>query len=190
MRPPYKGISSGKPNPVILGRKFCPGCGRWRPAHDFGAHAKAPCGLRSWCSTCQRVLNREIAARRTPEQVARRAEYHLIWQEGRRRRLGIEARQFRNRASVIDQVEFVFLPTAPLLAAIERLIPFDEYRLLCARAEVPERSLFRWRTGESQWVRLDVADRMAIALGSSLAEVWGDTPTYKFPQPPSKRRAA
>jgi hypothetical protein len=158
-------------NPIVLGRKFCAGCGRWRHVVDFALHKGRP---RPRCCACQRAYQRAWHANATPEQRDRQREYSRIWQEAKRREAGIAPRNFHHRRSVIDKVEFVGLPPEPLLAAIDGVGLPDI--VLCAAAGVPPRSVYRLRVGESRHVRLDVADKLAHAIGVPLWFIYGDTP--------------
>ena len=157
---------------IVLGRKFCAGCGHWRHVCDFGYLNKR--GLRARCRVC---WNREAQQRRraaTPEQRERWREYWRFHQEAQRRRNGIPERNFHNRRSVIDRIERILLPTAPLVKLLE---PYRDDELLgelSRRAGVPERSITRLLSGESAQVRIDLADKIAVALGMPSALIYGD----------------
>ncbi len=50
MRPAYFGLRIGAPvayraNPIVLGRKFCAECGRWRQVNDFSPAKRRGGGL-------------------------------------------------------------------------------------------------------------------------------------------------
>jgi hypothetical protein len=52
-------------NPVVLGRRFCSACGRWRLLLDFGVGrympgTDTPAYFQAHCRTCQRVRNRIV----------------------------------------------------------------------------------------------------------------------------------
>jgi hypothetical protein len=174
VRPPYRGLRKGVPNPVVLGRKFCSRCGRWRPAHDF---ALRPVGkLTVWCTTCQRVSNRAALKRKTPEQRELRREYERIWYEVQRRRQGIPARP-RLRPSAGGRV---FLPREPLVQVMEWFVlvqranghPDFGWRTFAEMVGRDEHSLFRLRTGESRRVTQDLADRIAVAMNIPLSMIY------------------
>lgn len=168
MRPAFVGLRSGIPNPVVLGRKFCPQCGRWRPISDYGAQVqRGQVGLRSWCGACQRKSNRLSIARRTLEQITDRREYHRIWQEGKRRRAGIPQRNWTRALPP----EAIYLPPQPLLDAMDGFVngQDDGWEALARASGIHQRQMFRLRTGESTRVRLDVADKLAVAMNIPLA---------------------
>ena len=77
----------------------------------------------------------------------------------------------------MDKVQFVGLPTVPLVSAIERVGLADIE--LGAVAGVPPRSVFRLRQGQ-ELVRLDLADRLAQGLGIPLAIIYGDQPAISI----------
>lgn len=158
-------------NPITLGRKFCAECGRWRQAIDFAPQRGTP---RARCRVCVRALARDRWRKRTAEEIARSREYGRIWHEAQRRLAGVPPRQW-NRQTVIDKLEYVYLPLAPLLAEIERQYPGGVgVGDLAQLAAVPERTIFRLRTGETHRVRLDVADRLAMALSVPLAVLYSE----------------
>jgi hypothetical protein len=180
MRPAFSGLRSGAPNPIVLGRKFCPRCGRWRFVCDFGMTRRGSrLVARSYCTTCQTRSTQRALARRTPEQIARRREYHRIYAEVRRRARGTKPRRFnydrankRRRVTVVDHPEYLFLGPDPLLDEIERWP--GTHRQLAQLAGVPERSLDRIIHGDVRHVRLDVADKLAVALGIPLSLIYVD----------------
>jgi hypothetical protein len=187
MRPAYSGLGKGVPNPVVCGRKFCSKCGRWRPVSDFrpwpwhkprvgsGIGRKpSASGLSAACVNCGNRARREQRQAWTPERVALEAEYHRFYSDARRRRAGARRYQ-RRRASVVDRIEKVGLPVEPIARELARLDDGD-FATLAARADVSERALYRYRYGESRHVRIDIADRVALALGLSLFELYGDAP--------------
>jgi hypothetical protein len=58
---------------VVLGRKFCPQCGVWRPVHDFAArylYAERPPDLHSYCKACTHRLAEVRRARERLDPVA------------------------------------------------------------------------------------------------------------------------
>lgn len=175
MRPAWSGFRSGRDNPVVCGRRFCPQCGRWRlVATEF--HRFRSGALASWCRTCRRVANRAAAGRRTERQRELRREYQRIWMEGHRRKQGIPPRRFdyspdnpRRRRTPIDNVERILLPRDPLIAEIHRFTRGRDLAELVRCSGVEERTIRRILTGESAHVRLDIADRLTTALAVPLA---------------------
>jgi DNA-binding CsgD family transcriptional regulator len=179
-RAPYWGLHAwGGAVDVVLGRKFCPGCGRWRHVVDFAPHPSHP--DRPWprCETCVRLTARHYWANLSPETRADRREANRFREEGRRRRRGARPRDFKSRPSVIDKREAVYFPVEPLrdeLAAWEAQFEGVEHDAvagppwgtLAALAGVPDRSLYRVRL-QSRKVQIDVADKLAVALGVPLA---------------------
>jgi len=184
-------------SPVVLGRKHCAGCGHWRHVCDFGWHKGR---LRPRCRACTRIYNRAWHANATPEQRERIREYARIWDEVKRRERGTEPRKYQRHRTVVDRPEYAFLPTAPLANAIEAyLIDLEGTGLgsgdagfgirgLAARAGMQERSVRRV-LGESRHVRIDLADRLALALGLHLALIYGDTPLI-YDLDPRRAKAA
>jgi transcriptional regulator with XRE-family HTH domain len=166
-------LGMGRPNPVICGRKFCARCGRWRHVVDFRPRRDAKTGLTSYCDTCLRVVGRETRAARTLEQRERNREYQRIWGEGKRRRVGI-----RRREEVLAKrplrTERILLPIEPLVALLAPYRDDGELTTLARRAGVGERSLGRLLSGESMRVRIDLADKLAVALGVPSALIWRD----------------
>jgi hypothetical protein len=73
------------------------------------------------------------------------------------------------------------LDPAPLLALLDR-VPIGELGALARRAGVSERAIRRYRTGESRHIDLDLADRLALALGSHLSLIYDDTPADPLPK--------
>ena len=192
MRPAYHelGIRGGGRgrllrNPIVLGRKHCVGCGRWRHIVDYALHKGRP---RPRCRACQRAYQRAWHRQMTPDQRERQREYFRIWQEAKRREAGIAPRNFHHRRSVIDKVESVGLPPEPLRAVIEGLGLPDI--VIGAAAGVPPRSIYRLRVGESRHVRLDLADKLALAAGVPLWVIYGDTPVVPIAVPPQLRAAS
>jgi hypothetical protein len=181
-------VHRGMRNPIVLGRKFCAGCGHWRHVCDFRPRPRnTGSGLASRCRACERISNRQIYARRSSEVRARYNEYHRIWSEVQRRQTGIPPRS-SGRRSVVDRAEYRFLPAGLLVAEVHRYLAHPPpgmgiadlgYGLegLGRRAGVPARSITRLLRGESRHVRIDLADKLCVALGLTLALVYGDTPT-------------
>jgi hypothetical protein len=117
------------------------------------------------CETCCRVAKRIGYRRLSPEARALRLEYMRIYHEGHRRG---EPRP--RKSSVVDRPERVLLPRAPLVVELDRLN--GNLRSVCARAGVPERTVFRLRHDGGRWVRIDTADKLAVAMGIPLALIY------------------
>lgn len=73
------------------------------------------------------------------------------------------------------------VPAAPLAKAVERLIARtamegdDHARVtVCARAEIPPRTLYAWTHGKRQMIQFDVADRVVTRLDLQWWDVWDD----------------
>jgi DNA-binding Xre family transcriptional regulator len=73
------------------------------------------------------------------------------------------------------------LPVAPVLPLLreyhakrQRLLATSEFSLrrLSDETGISERALSRWMSGESQFIQLDSADRLALALGQTLFRIW------------------
>jgi DNA-binding Xre family transcriptional regulator len=108
----------------------------------------------------------------TPEQRENQREYQRIWSEGKRRRQGTPV-TLENRKRVTDRPEYVYLDTGPLLREIDRLIEADgELQDLATMSGVSERAIYRLRSGESRHVRIDNADKLAVALGLTLELIY------------------
>jgi hypothetical protein len=168
-------IKRGVPNPVVCGRKFCCYCGRWRHVCDFRPNSRnTRSGLTSLCVTCMRIKSRQQRARITAKQKEQRREYQRLWHYMRRREAGVPERNFKNRHTVIDKAEALYLPSGPLAAALAMT---GEWETLARRAGVPSRTIFRMRSGEGQYVRLDVADKVATALGWPLEVIYHGVPS-------------
>lgn len=157
---------------VVCGRKFCPGCGRWRHVCDFAPDPRKPARKWARCDACVRATVRYYTAHLSPERRADRREAKRFQEEGRRRRNGAKPREFHNRRSVIDLREAVYLPVEPLREALK---PYanGELTAIAKRAGVPERTVTRIRH-ESGKVQIDVADKLAVALGVPAALIWGE----------------
>jgi hypothetical protein len=154
----------------VCGRKFCTGCGRWRLLVDFQP-LRTRGGVRSRCAACHRSEARAAHARRTAEQRRLRREYDRIWHDAKRRRDGVPVRICRRR-SAVDKREGVYLPVAPLLSELKT---WDgSYAELANLAGVPERAIYRFRYGESRRVQIDVADKLAIAMGTTSSLMWAN----------------
>ena len=74
MRPPWVGLRhmDRKIEAPVLGRRFCPKCGKWRLLADFGPNKGRKFGFRVYCYACDRAHKREEMERLTPEEKERR----------------------------------------------------------------------------------------------------------------------
>ena len=184
MRPPYSKLRQrggfGERNPVVLGRKFCVRCGRWRQVNDFRRCANSPNGLHAYCYACHRAYEREYRATREPPEVrARRLEYQRFWWEAQTRKRGITQRV--RRRTVIDRKERLYLDPAPILRLATLYIrtrraredpPVYGWKNLAQDAGIHERALYRYRVGESAHIQVDMADRLAAVLGMHLDNIY------------------
>lgn len=85
---------------------------------------------------------------------------------------------------MIDRAEQVFLPIAPLLGEIDRWLQLDqpEWRRnpersvenLAALAGINARTINRFQNGQSRRIRIDVADKLAVALDIPMPLIWPD----------------
>ena len=216
MRPVPRQLYGG-PNPVILGRKFCVGCGRWRLAIEFHASSRNPDGtatrLQARCKTCMRIVCRishgmtaigrpyepkrpamtheqqlarvrELYHRKKldPEWMERRREYDRIYREVKRRAAGAKERP--HRRSVVDRPEMLFFEREPLVHQLRRVIDQLGQQTFAKTAGVQPRALYRLLSGESARVRIDLADKLALAMGSSLAVIYGDAEPLRGKEQP------
>ena len=127
----------------------------------------------------------------TPEQRDRDREYFRIWEEAKRRERGIPPRRFRHRqGNVIVGIARPIRTcrSSLLVATVEQVVVPDVE--LGRKAGVPPRSIYRLRKAEVGHVRLDLADRLAVALGVPLPVIYGDTPTVPLAVPPQLRVAS
>lgn len=86
-------------NPIVCGRKFCAGCGRWRHICDFSSNKREPkLALNSRCRTCERIAQREMRA--DPMRGGLRREYERIWHESKRRQRGVPERNWGPRSRI------------------------------------------------------------------------------------------
>jgi hypothetical protein len=109
--------------------------------------------------------------------------------EGKRRASGAPERVFRHRSRVTDQIEHVYLPCEPIVAAmyehyaamranghpewcwddLARAIVGDTGPESRAHVQTLTRTMHRYRSGESHHIRLDIADKIAVAIGVPLS---------------------
>jgi hypothetical protein len=192
MRDRWSGINVNASNPVVCGRKYCAGCGRWRHAVDFRPRTDKHVPSSS-CEPCRRAARRARYARWTPEQMERKREYARFWLEKHRRETGGKARPFKNRRTVVDRAERIFLPREPLLKEITIYmrqhsvysmngeLTAYQWRELAQLAGVNERSLYRLRHEDGGHVRIDLADRLAVTIGVPLSLIYpADTPARRL----------
>jgi hypothetical protein len=173
VRPKWSGLTHGRPNPVVCGRKFCTGCGHWRHACDFSL--KTHHGTRrldSYCQACRRIQWRQRYQHMTPQQREARRETERFYRDRLRVERGTIGRYQPRGPSVIDRKERVMLDPAPLIAELRR--SGVGQRELERMTGVPPRSIYRVLVGEVKHVQLDTADKLAHALGIPLALMYGD----------------
>lgn len=162
-----------EPNPLVCGRKFCAVCGRWRHACDFRLRTNGR--LESWCRTCERARNRHARRTMNEEQREHRREYERIWTEAKRRAEGVPQRNWRSRGGT-PRNRRLFFEAEPIVAALRRWAAEsgESWNALARRLGMNPRQLHRLRTGESKSVELETADRIALAIESSLFELYGE----------------
>jgi transcriptional regulator with XRE-family HTH domain len=160
-------FKDGRANPIVCGRKFCARCGRWRGVCDFGRQpGNTLTGLRSYCHGCERAVRRAWWQNASDEQRQRVVEYRRFWREAQ----GMKPR--RRRDSVIENREAIYLPAPPLVAELRQ---WDGgWEALARRAGVPPRTINRLVHGHHHRVQIDVADKLAVALGVPSAVIWGE----------------
>ena len=170
----WPGLKTTRPvevtNPTICGRKLCSSCGHWRHLVEFVSLHGQP---RNQCQACLRIKQRDAYRARTAEQMERRREYERIYREVHRRARGVPVRPRgpRARPTYVDlHVERVLLAAGPLVKALDRT--GEDWEAIARRSGVPARSLWRWRSGEAQLVRIDLADRIAFAIGVPLSLIY------------------
>lgn len=189
MRPAYweLGICGRMPpgrhrNPIVCGRKFCAGCGRWRHTCDFGPLQTRDHMLRARCRGCARAWSREQRHHRTQEQIDLLREYDRIYKEAKRREAGTPKRNFHHRRWVAeDEHESLGrLPIEPLVTAMTEHYrrqrsnghPEWSWEELSLATGISYRTITRYVTGVNNWVRIDNADRIAIAIGVPLMMIY------------------
>lgn len=153
-------------NPLVLGRKHCSACGRWRHACDFDLFRGVP---RATCAACRRAAQRRYYANRTPEQIEHQREYERIWREAHRRMAGKPERRRNGHAPPGPRG---FVPAGPIAAELRYWS--EGYEALARASGVPARTIYRLRYGESVRVEAGVADRLALALGLTASLVYGE----------------
>lgn len=170
---------------IVCGRKFCPVCGRWRHVSDFNPESRRGGMPYPRCQTCSRVSRNYYFAHETPDQTANRRERHRIYYEGQRRRNGVPV-STHNRKRVVDHAERVFFDPAPIVELLNR--HRFEIGLIAKGAGLHDKTVRRFLTGESAHIRIDVADKIAFALGTTLFDLYGDAELIRLS--PGRRKAA
>ena len=156
---------------IVCGRKFCPACGRWRHLVDFPPERRRGGQPTPRCRACVNIGRAYYTRHETPERAADRRERQRIYYEGKRRAAGVPVSTARRR-SVVDTREAVYLPVAPLRAELAKLHDGD-FGALSRRSGVPERTIYRLRYTNGK-VQIDVADKLAVALGTTSALLFGE----------------
>jgi Homeodomain-like domain len=170
---------------IVCGRKFCSVCGIWRHLSDFNPESRRGGVPYPRCQTCSRVSRNYYFAHETSEQTANRRERQRIFYEGQRRRNGVPVSTHR-RKRVVDHAERVFFDPAPIVELLKR--HRFEIGLVAKRAQLHDRTVRRILEGESAHIRIDVADKLAFALDTTLFELYGDAEVIRLP--PGRRKAA
>lgn len=189
LRERYRGIKRGYPNPVVCGRRFCGSCGRWRHVVDFHpVRHQGRYRLASYCDHCRRVRSSVDYTKLNERQRELRRENTRIRAEALRRRAGVPPRQFKNRRTVLDEkaYERVFLDREPLVREMRAYFAVHRYELraitgqsndgpaalFAALTDLDKRTIERILSGESKRVRVDVADKIAYAMGLPTSMLW------------------
>jgi predicted Fe-S protein YdhL (DUF1289 family) len=169
LRPPYWELrlhgAHNVAGEVALGRKFCSGCGRWRHLVDFMPYVRNGRPM-ARCLGCQRAAKVWHWHNMPREQREAIYEYVRIYRNAKRHEIGRKPREFKSRPTIVDRPEYVFLSLDPIVDELDRLN--GDLGMIAKRAGVPERTILRLRTGESHRVRIDVADKLAVAMGIPL----------------------
>lgn len=195
MRPPYPPLqrAGGYGTRVVLGRKFCPGCGRWRHCCDYPR--RAPDRIAPRCWVCERAQQRAYVAKRTRADRDLRNEYLRFRTEALARAAGrtYTPRNSRRKA-VLERSAPLRNPRVepgPLAKAIDAYLrrlaaeaqrdrylgstnQFDGSMAMQRLAElcgVSERTIYAIRH-EARGTRLDTADRIALAIGTPLSLIY------------------
>lgn len=172
--------------PIILGRKHCTRCGRWRPVSDFGHHGAI---MAAACLVCLRRVQRARVERnrQDPRWVEQLREYQRIWHEAKRREAGVTPRALsrmpppdprHNHSGLRRKVS-----TEPLLPHLNAWLlgwaaehaherADRGIRALADAATVPERRIYAILEGEQTRCHYAVADRLAVAMDLPLALVY------------------
>lgn len=130
-------------------------------------------GPRGECLICQRAQQRKYRQLRKPDPLghSRRNETNRIWQEGKRRSLGVKPRNWsaetlekRRRRSSMEMYEVDPAPFLEWLESWQTMHPGGFSGLAACAGSAP-RSASSWRAGSVHKIRLDVIDRYLIAAG-------------------------
>jgi ribosome-binding protein aMBF1 (putative translation factor) len=156
----------------VCGRKFCSRCGIWRQLADFPPDGKKLGQPLHHCRTCENTARRYYDQQMTPAQLENRRERHRIYAEGQRRAAGVPPTTARRRR-LTDAREAIYLSVEPLRELMKQTDALMSDRDLAARAGLPERTVWRVRH-ENGKVQLDVADKLAVALGTTSKLLWGE----------------
>jgi len=165
--------------PVILGRRICRACGRWRSVLDFTPNPKTGAPLPR-CQACIRAANRASYRRmlEDAERHERRKEYSRIYGEARRRAAGVPARQWSSWDRLPDHNRLARLKIEPLAEVVLRELRAATLRELAERSGVPERRIYQVTHYETAFISATVADRLLVACGVSLVSAYPDVPLY------------
>jgi len=160
--PKMSTVHRGVPNPIVLGRKFCGRCSRWRHVCFFTRNRHRKDGLSSYCEGCEALMRAERWAKISAAALEDKRERDRFWRERQRRRLGIPP---ATRRRIVLRPERVFLPREPI---VRELVKIESRREFAKISGISERTMYRIIVGESEHIRLDLADRIATALGTPL----------------------
>lgn len=130
----------------------------------------------SRCCACHRAQRRRYYANASQARRESQREYHRIYQEGLRRAAGRRERNGRRLPPDprTNGAAARWLDAGPLVAVLTRYLDRGRtYRELCLAAVVPERRVYALMTGEQAQVHYAVADRLCVAMGMTLAIVYG-----------------
>jgi hypothetical protein len=112
----------------------------------------------------------------TEEQRERRREDERFYRDRLRREQGRDDGYRPRGPSKVDGVEQVYLDAEPIQRELRSRV--GQWREIARRTGIDERAIFRWVSGESRHIRLDLADRLAFAFGIPLYLLYGDQPLY------------
>lgn len=160
-------------NPVILGRKNCAHCGRWRHIMDFPK--------RGSCYSCLKAEWEE--RRQSPEWKENRREYNRMYYSARQRAMGraVVPRYKARKGLKNDKQER--LPIDPLRAHIQSWMQtyvaqaehdWDTGKLALGQVTgLPDKTVDRL-LHENKQVNVNTADRIAVATGTHLRILYPD----------------
>jgi hypothetical protein len=132
------------------------------------------------CYRCSRVGRAYYYRHQTPEQRANLNERLRFYKHGQRRAAGVPELGYIRR-SVVDRAEYVFVPKAALVAELERR--FGQWDELARKAGIPARTIFRIVHEDGRFVRVDIADRLAVAMGMTFTLIYPDAQTSTSARP-------